>query len=371
LRLSLSVDFWLENGRLNKMENSRTDNKIKVVVGMSGGVDSAVAAGLLQSGGFEVEGFFARLLAGKTEDEKRAAAVCEKLKIPFRVFDLRKEFKKIIIDKFVSDTKKGLTPNPCVACNKEIKFGLLFAKAMEMGADYVATGHYCNIKKTKDGIYHLFKGKDKEKDQSYFLWRLKQKQLKKIIFPLGVFEKSEVKNLAKAWDLPIKENSESQDVCFAGGDMVSFLQKNLGKNPGDVVEFETKEKIGKHDGLWFYTIGQRKGIGLSGGPFYVFAKNFAKNELIVSLNKPKFGNIKLRGVNWISGTVPDMPLKIKAKIRYRGKEAVALLDKKSGACVLEFTRAQAASAPGQSAVLYRGNELIGGGVITAISNINI
>lgn len=237
--------------------------------------------------------------------------------------------------------------------------------AKKAGANYFATGHYCQIKIDKNGIYHLLKGKDKGKDQSYFLWKLKQKRLKKIIFPLGTFKKDEIRELAKAWSLPVKKNSESQDVCFVCGDTADFLQKKLGKNPGDIVDAENEKVIGRHEGLWFYTIGQRKGIRLSGGPFYVADKNFAKNELIVSKKMPASDLIKLSNINWISGNAPVLPIKIKAKIRYRSKDAQAVLDKRSKNYFLEFSRPQFAPTPGQSAVFYRGRELLGGGIIKA------
>ena len=334
-----------------------------VAVAVSGGVDSAAAAGLLKNSGFEVLGIFARLSGNKTEDEGRAKAVCEKLKIPFRAVDLRAEFKKRIIDKFVADAKKGLTPNPCVFCNGEIKFGLLMTAALKSGADYFATGHYCQNKIDKNGICHLSKGMDKEKDQSYFLWRLKQKQLQKIIFPLGTFQKDEIKELAKIWQLPIKNNSESQDVCFISGQPADFFKKHLGGNPGDIVDTDAKKIIGRHRGLWFYTVGQRKGIGLSGGPFYVIGKNLAKNRLLVSKKTPPAVLVKLSNINWVAGAAPDLPVKFKAKIRYRAKEAAAVLDKTGRDCVLRFAKPQFAATPGQSAGFYVRGELIGGGII--------
>ncbi len=341
----------------------KANGKIRVAVAVSGGVDSAAVAGLLKNSGFEVLGIFARLSGNKTEDEGRAKAVCEKLKIPFRAVDLRAEFKKRIIDKFVADAKKGLTPNPCVFCNGEIKFGLLMTAALKSGADYFATGHYCQNKIDKNGICHLSKGADKEKDQSYFLWRIKQNQLQKIIFPLGAFRKDEIKELAKIWQLPVKNNSESQDVCFISGQPADFFKKHLGGNPGDIVDADVKKIIGRHRGLWFYTVGQRKGIGLSGGPFCVIGKNLAKNRLLVSKKTPAAGLVKLSNVGWVAGAAPDLPVKFKAKIRYRAKEAAAVLDKIGRDYVLRFAKPQFAPAPGQSAVFYVRGELIGGGII--------
>lgn len=344
---------------------------------MSGGVDSAVAAALLKRAGFEVIGVFMKFWVDDTgivsgaclpenrcccdESEQRARKTAMQLGMPFYVIDARREFKKLVVDRFIADAKRGLTPNPCVICNQEIKFGLLVEKALQMGADYVATGHYAQIKKTKDGIYHLFKGRDKNKDQSYFLWRLGQEQLSRIIFPVGCFEKKEVRNLAKKWRLPSAAAPESQEVCFAGGNMEGFLEKYCGKNPGKIINGEGKT-IGQHQGLWFYTIGQRKGIKLSGGPFYVAGKNFLKNELVVANNIEVLGKdkAKLSDLKWIAGFAPELSLKIKARIRYRAREVAAILDDTGG---LEFKKPQFAVTCGQSAVLYKGQEVLGGGII--------
>ena len=358
---------------------------------MSGGVDSAVSAALLVRAGFEVIGVFMKFWVGEArkdlvlpsaeglspsaevclpenrccslESEQRARKTALQLEIPFYVLDVRSEFKKLVVDRFIVDSKNGLTPNPCVVCNREIKFGLLVGKALAMGADYVVTGHYCQIKKTKDGIYHLLKGKDKNKDQSYFLWRLEQKQLAKIIFPVGCFEKSEVRNLAKKWKLPSATTPESQEVCFAGGDMDEFLEQYCGINPGDILDKNGKI-LGRHKGLWFHTIGQRKGIGLSGGPYFAAKKDRAKNELSVVKNiaEAAADKINLKEVRWIGGAAPILPLSVKVKIRYRAKEIPAVLRKIAAGHILEFSKPQIA-APGQSAVFYRGREVIGGDAI--------
>jgi len=337
--------------------------KIRVACAMSGGVDSATAAGLLKSAGFEAAGIFARLAADKSGDEKRAKAVCDKLGISFCVVDLRAEFEKRIVDEFAAGTKRGTTPNPCVFCNEKIKFGRLMAAALRSGADYFATGHYCQIKIDKNGIYRLFKGADEEKDQSYFLWRLSQKQLGKIIFPLGSFKKGDVKELAKFWSLPVARAVESQDVCFVSGRAADFFKKRLGENPGNIFDADAKKIVGRHRGLWFYTIGQRKGIGLSGGPFYVVGKNSTKNRLLVSKEILAADLVKLSNINWIAGMPPELPLKISAKIRYRAKAAAAVLDKIGKDYALRFAKPQFAPTPGQSAVFYVRGELIGGGII--------
>lgn len=350
-------------------------NKTVVVCAMSGGVDSAVAAALLKRAGFEVVGVFMKFWVEapqtgaclpenrccSTESEQRARKTSLRLGIPFYVLDLRLQFKAVVAERFVAEIKAGLTPNPCVICNSEIKFGLLIDKAREMGADYVATGHYAQIKKSRDGIYHLLKGKDKGKDQSYFLWRLTQDQLARVIFPVGCFEKTEVRALAKKWRLPSAATPESQEICFTGGDTNKYLETHCGKKPGNIIDAEGRI-IGQHEGLWFYTIGQRKGIKLSGGPFYVKARNIEKNELIVARSAKDLGcgQAMLSNMNWISGSMPDLPLNARVRIRYRAKDVYSVLDKGG---LLKFCKPQFAVTPGQSAVFYKGSEVIGGGFI--------
>lgn len=347
---------------------------------MSGGVDSAVSAALLKKAGFEVIGVFMKFWVDdpgvadgvclpqnrccSDESEQLARKTAFQLNIPFYVLDMRNEFKKAVVDRFIVDTKKGLTPNPCAACNHEIKFGLLIQMALKMGADYVATGHYCQIKKDRNGVYHLFKGKDKDKDQSYFLWRLGQKQLSRMIFPVGSFLKKEVRSLAKKWKLPSAKTPESQEVCFAGGNMTAFLEKYCGRKLGNIVN-EDGKVLGKHNGLWFYTIGQRKGINLSGGPFYVLSKKRMGNKLIVTKFAKEIGasKIGLTGVHWINQNAPKLPIEIKSKIRYRGKEIAAVLDKISGEYELKSKKPQIAAASGQPAVFCKGDEVVGGGSI--------
>jgi len=360
------------------MLKAEGDNKIRVVCAMSGGVDSAVSAALLVKSGFDVIGVFMKFWVEKPstgacltqnrccsdESEQRARATAIKLGIPFYVLDVKREFKKMIVDGFISDTKTGLTPNPCVVCNQTIKFGLLIRKARLMGAKFVATGHYAQIKKTKAGVFKLLKGKDKNKDQSYFLWRLSQDQLSRIIFPVGLFEKIDVRHLAKSWKLPSAATAESQEVCFVGKDMDKFLARHCGADPGDIID-ASGAVIGRHEGLWFYTIGQRKGIRLSGGPYYVAKKDFKNNRLVVvpSLADLRSNVVSLGDVYWSSGNAPSFPLKAKARIRYRAKENTVILRSSFDCYELEFIKPVIAATPGQSAVFYKGQELLGGGII--------
>ena len=265
-------------------------NKIKVVIAMSGGIDSSVAAALLKEAGFEVIGVFMKFWSERDKDglicvhnrcctpesEKRARQVADKLKIPFYVFNFEKEFKKRVVDYFLKNYKLGLTPNPCVVCNKEIKIRLLWKKALSLDRTHIATGHYARLRtqnnNSKAKIFKLLKGKDEEKDQSYFLWQLNQKMLKRILFPLGEYTKNEVRKLAKKFKLPVLNIPESQEICFIQTTMNDFLRKHLKPKPGEIVDTKGKV-IGRHQGLYLYTIGQRKGIELAGGPFYVLDKD--------------------------------------------------------------------------------------------------
>jgi len=354
----------------------------KVVVAMSGGLDSSVAAALLKRAGFNVIGVFMKFWSEPEKDgligasnrccspeaEVRARKVAKILKIPFYVFNFEKEFKKRIVDYFLKEHKAGKTPNPCVICNKEIKFGLLLEKALKLDADYIATGHYARIRKfvnSKQIRYSLMTAKDKNKDQSYFLWMLNQKQLKRILFPIGDYTRKEVENLARKFKLPVLKARKSVEICFIQTTINDFLKRYLKPNPGKIVD--TKGKIiGEHEGLWFYTIGQRKGIGLPGGPFWVLNKNLKKNLLIITKNEKDLLKKELicRNINWILGKKPKLPLKIKAKIRYRHQPSLATIyNLKSNIYHLKFEKPQRAITPGQSVVFYKGQELLGGGII--------
>ncbi len=321
--------------------------KKKVTIAMSGGVDSAVAAVLLKEKGYQVSAVYLRLI-NDSKSLQAARRIAAFLKIPFSTIDLRSEFKKKVIDSFVAELKKGNTPNPCVVCNKEIKFDII-------KKGYLATGHYAVI---KNGC-RLFQAKDKEKDQSYFLWTLKQNQLKRIIFPLQNYTKAEVKELAKKYGLLKLTRSESQEVCFIPDSISNFLKKHLRQKPGDIVD-SNSNTIGRHQGLASYTIGQRKMIGLSGGPYYVLAKNLAKNQLIITKQEKDLlqKELTIKNVNWISQAV-KMPLKCRARIRYRSKLFSCTVNQKK----VIFGRPQKAITKGQSIVFYSGNEVLGGGII--------
>ncbi len=325
------------------------------MIAMSGGVDSSVAAVLLKEQGLEVEGVFLKLFDSKhfKDSEKKARKIAGILGIPFFVFDLRKEFRKEIINYFIEELKRGRTPNSCVLCNREIKIGFLLQKIKERHFHFLATGHYARIEREK-----LFQARDKEKDQSYFLWTLKKKQLNNLLFPIGGYTKEEVKNLAQKFNLPTF-SSESQEICFIGKDLEIFLRKNLKIKKGDIVN-QKKEIIGQHNGLWFYTIGQRKAIKLTGGPYYVLAKDVKKNNLIVTRNKKDLlsQELILERTNFI-GKKPRFPIKTKVKIRYGSKSFFAVLNKNR----MTFKKKQSSVTSGQSAVFYRKDQVLGGGII--------
>ncbi len=361
----------------------------KVIVGMSGGVDSSVAAALLKDQGYEVVGVFMHFwhdIANKLESidmrienrccsreaEESARKVAQKLGIRFYSVNVSKEFKKAVVDYFLNEYNSGRTPNPCIECNRNIKFGIMIERALKMGADYVATGHYVKKLKTKNlklkTNYKLLKAKDENKDQSYFLYTLNQKKLKHCLFPIGEYKKDEVRKLAKKYKLAIQDKKESQEICFIQSKHYgNFLKKYLKLNQGNIVNKEGSI-IGKHKGLPLYTIGQRRDIGIGGtGPYYVISINRRKNELVVSDNrndKNLFSKeLIAKKVNWISRSVPKFPLKIKAKIRYRMNEENIVIDKINNKYKVKFLKAQRAIMPGQSIVFYKNNEVLGGGII--------
>jgi tRNA-specific 2-thiouridylase len=366
----------------------------KVLVGMSGGVDSSVSSALLKMQGFDVRGVFLKLW--KTDGEKGdskalldAKKIAKILKIPLEIVDIEKKFKKEVVGYFLKEYNAGRTPNPCIFCNENLKFKILFDLADELKIDYVATGHYAQIKnqelriknqeKNKKKYCRLLEAKDKSKDQSYFLYRLKQEQLSRLVFPLGKYEKTEVKKLAEKLKLPIFKKTESQDVCFLGGVSVeAFLRKNIKLKKGKIVDIKGKF-IGEHAGLPLYTLGQRKGINIGGtGPHYVVKKDKKKNQLVVTNEKldlflfSKFAN--LEDVNWAL-SVPKFPAKVLARVRYQSplisavivtKHEVGIMKQETQEAKYEiqFNTPQRAVTPGQSIVFYgKKSEVLGGGII--------
>jgi len=333
--------------------------KKRGIIAMSGGVDSSVAATLLKKNGYDVVGVF--LLMHNHSDPSDAKKVAKILNIPFYVLDAQKEFKKRVVDYLINEYKKGNTPNPCVECNKWIKFRFLLEKALQLKADYIATGHYVRLRRISRRLTRLLTAQDMSKDQSYFLWTLKQNQLKKILFPIGDYTKEQVRAMAKKFGLPVFEKKDSQEICFIpDADIRGFLKSRIHAERGPIVTIDGK-KVGEHDGLVFYTIGQRKGIKIGGtGPYYVIKKDFKRNVLIVSKSQKDLlqKEMIVKNISWINKP-PRIPCKCKVKIRSTAPMVSATIKKNK----VIFDKLQRAITSGQSAVFYNQNEVLGGGII--------
>ncbi|MFC1700782.1 tRNA 2-thiouridine(34) synthase MnmA [Patescibacteria group bacterium] len=337
----------------------------KIVVGLSGGVDSSIALLLLKQQGFVPFGVFLKF-AYWERGIKNSKKVCEKLDIPFYIVDCQKEFRNRVIKYFLETLKNKQTPNPCVFCNKNFKFKKLFEFAKRKGIKLIATGHYARIREDKTGKYELLKAKDKTKDQSYFLCLLNQDYLKNIIFPLGDYTKKQVYQIAKKNKLNfLSEQKQSQDLCF---DSQKIIKQEIKEKPGKIVDTQGNI-LGEHKGLHFYTIGQRKGINLSSGPWRVV--NFDKNRncLIITNNDkdPALYNktIFIKNYNFISGKIIKKKIKIKIKLRYRNFSVSAVLyPPKNNNLKLVFNKLQKSIAPGQWAVFYDKEVCLGGGEIS-------
>jgi tRNA-specific 2-thiouridylase len=343
---------------------------MKIVVAMSGGVDSSVAAALLKQAGNEVIGI-TMMLTNTPQSRKtigNARKVAKILGIPHHVIDLQDIFKRAIIIDFCREYGSGRTPNPCIQCNRQIKFGILWEKAKELGADFLATGHYARIEKTNGDKYLLKKGKDKGKDQSYFLCRLTQEQLKRTLFPIGNLTKVKVRKIAEEIGLPITTRPESQEICFVtDDDHKRFLKDNYrGKIKTGPITDNQGNKLGEHKGIMFYTVGQRKGLGISAPkPLYVTAINAQKNTIIVGPKEQVYSReLVADNLNWIAGAVPKKSIKAKTRVRYRHPEADSIVNiiDASNAHV-KFNKPQISVTPGQAVVLYDGDTVIGGGRI--------
>lgn len=347
----------------------------QVFLGMSGGVDSSAAAVLLQAQGYAVSGLHLSLLSGLPlpadrlpDDGSDARAVASLLGLPFYDMDLSPEFRATVIDYFIREYEMGRTPNPCVFCNRWIKFGTMWDAAQKLGADYLATGHYAKIRQDPaTGRHLLCRGADRSKDQSYFLCRLTQEQLSRTLFPLGDLEKPAVRALAEAHGLINAQKRDSQDICFVpDGDYVTFLQRQgLTLTPGDFLD-EAGRVLGRHRGLPCYTIGQGKGLGVAvGRHVYVLEKDQVHNAIVLGDDAALYASSLLAShVNWISGQIPAAPVRCAAKTRYSQVEtpctAYPLPD---GGLRVVFDQPQRAITAGQAVVLYDGDEVLGGGTI--------
>lgn len=366
------------------------DKKL-VFVAMSGGVDSSVAAALLKKAGFNVAGVFMKnwsasdLTPGcsSEKDARDARMVASVLNIPFYVFDFEKDYKEKIIDPMIEGYRNARTPNPDILCNKEIKFGLFLEKARALGADFIATGHYVKKIKSKNekgkNKFKLLKAKDKDKDQSYFLYLLNQDQLKYALFPIGDYLKSEVRELARKFNLPTAAKKDSQGLCFVGKiKMRDFLKNEIPEREGAIVTTQN-QTIGRHSGVSFYTVGQKAGVGGT-GPYFVASRDIEGNRLIVAKEEEKdflfAKNIFLDKIHWISdpptGKEPKFPFECLARIRYRQSLNKAKIMKNEKGFLVEFDNPQWAPASGQHVVFYLPaealakegkEEIIGGGEI--------
>lgn len=356
-------------------------HKERVIVGMSGGVDSSVAAALLKKSGYDVVGVtiktwpkeecgesFARACCS-LESVARARAVAHSLKIPFYVADFSAEFKKAVIDYFCKEYLRGFTPNPCIVCNEKIKFAKLLDKARELGASHIATGHYARSGyDRKSGRFLLNEGKDRKKGQAYFLFSLSQEQLASAIFPLGKLRKENVRRMAKTLRLKAFDAPSSQDVCFVRDiKYAEYIRKKTGvrMKQGEIVD-KSGNVLGRHKGISYYTIGQRHGLGIAfREPLYVTAIDIENNRLVVGIREDIMKNRLLaQGVNWIAIRSFKKPIRAWAKIRYNHKKArVVIAPAANGMVKVDFDEPQSAPTPGQAVVFYDKDLVIGGGWI--------
>jgi len=427
-------NYKMVNREMTKSQFPLDVKNKKVLVAMSGGVDSSVAAAVLKRQGAQPIGIFLKFWSPNSANSKQksknnlenkccsyeaaeqARRVANKLKIPFYVLNFRQQFKKTVVDYFISEYRNGRTPNPCVKCNQMIKFGLLFKKAKELGTDFLATGHYARIapvisKEKIQNSFHsavkrcalysfpadsagsscaydplftavlasfpttnkntqlaLFEAKDKQKDQSYFLWTLKPEQLKHIIFPIGDYSKEQVRKMAKNWGLPTALRPDSQEICFVWGTVTEFLADYLKPKTGKIINQQGKI-LGKHNGAIFYTIGQRQNLNIKPAspiwkPYYVIETDTKKNLVIVGREKDLYSKeLVVKEVNWIDEKFKNQNSKCLARIRYGHPNQNAKIKMQKSKLLVEFEKSQRAITPGQSIVFYQGEEVLGGGVI--------
>lgn len=350
----------------------------RVVVGMSGGVDSAVCAYLLKKSGYDVIGVTLRTWVGNSGEESRcceindARAIADVLDIPYYVHDCQAEFKKCVTDPFIKDYVCGITPNPCIECNRKLKWSKMLEMADNLGAEYVATGHYASVEQLPNKRYSVRRADSLDKDQTYMLYKLTQEQLSRTLMPLGALTKDEVRKIARAAGIPVADKADSQEICFVSDDdYAGYIEGNYdGPLPGegDFVD-EDGNVLGRHKGVIHYTVGQRKGLGIAfGHPMYVKRIDTARNEVILSDNESLFTDtVVCRDINMMSiSCINDgEEIRCRAKVRYRHnpEEAVAFVNEQ-GNLVIKFDKPVRAAAPGQSAVMYDENDcIIGGGII--------
>lgn len=363
---------------------TKPKSSTRVVVGMSGGVDSSVAALLLKREGYDVIGIFMKNwddtdengFCSAEEDAEDVRRVCDQLGIPYYTINFEKAYYDKVFAYFLDEYKRGRTPNPDVMCNREIKFGEFLQKALELGADYLAMGHYARIERTASGEAKLLRGADSNKDQTYFLHALNQEQLAKAMFPIGHLTKPEVRRIAEEAGLATAKKKDSTGICFIGErNFKQFLSGYLPAQPGPMVDLRTGETKGRHDGLMYYTLGQRQGLGIGGSgtgePWFVADKDLERNILYVVQGDrhPRLysDGLTASGVNWISPARPDKPLTCTAKFRYRQPDQkVTVTLREDGTADVEFAEPQKAVTPGQAVVFYDGDVCLGGGTIERV-----
>jgi tRNA-uridine 2-sulfurtransferase len=353
--------------------------KQTVYMMMSGGVDSSVAAAILKEKGYDLIGVFIKCWSIDAlremgvdddlygcfweEDSTDARLVADSLGIPFYVWDFEAEYKQGVVDYMINEYKSGRTPNPDVMCNSTIKFGIFYDKAMKLGADFVATGHYA---RSKDG--KLYRGKDEKKDQSYFVWRIKQAQLARILMPIGEFEtKAEVRAIAEKYELITAGKPDSQGLCFIGETPVrQLLLQTLGERPGDIVDSHGKD-LGQHNGAFQYTIGQRHQLGLPGGPWFVQSIDVEANIVVVAHDTDQKGlyssSLVAKDINYFQNFIEGESYKMQAQIRYRQSAQNCTIVTRNGDLNITFEEPIRAVSKGQSVVIYDGDEIVAGGVI--------
>lgn len=353
---------------------------MKALIGMSGGVDSSVAAYLMQQAGFDCIGATMRLYANQAEepessccsleDVEDARSVAYRLGMPFYVFNFSDDFRVKVMDAFVEAYEHGLTPNPCIECNRHLKFDRFLRRAQELGCAYIVTGHYAQIAEKK-GRYLLKKAADAAKDQTYFLYTLTQEQLAHTRFPLGRLTKAEVRAIAEEKGFINAKKHDSQDICFVpDGDYMAFMERYTGRRytPGDYLDRDGKV-VGQHKGAVGYTLGQRKGLGIAlGAPVYVCGKDMEKNTVTVGPNEALFHRtLRASAMNWFPFDSLTEPMRVKAKTRSRmAEQPAAVYPEENGAARVEFDEPQRAITPGQAVVLYDGDTVVGGGTITEV-----
>ncbi|MEW6547349.1 MAG: tRNA 2-thiouridine(34) synthase MnmA [Bacillota bacterium] len=357
--------------------NRRADGD-RVLVAMSGGVDSSVAAALLVEAGFSVVGITMKLPGEEAGVEKvccsleaaeGARQVAARLGIPYYVLDMREEFERLVVQHFIQEYLAGRTPNPCVVCNRVIKLGVLWDRARALECEFLATGHYARVLASPAGRYLLWRGRDRRKDQSYVLYNLDQEQLAHLLLPLGNLAKAEVREMARKRGFPTAGRPESQEVCFIpGGDYREFLRSRLGERvfaPGPIVSTDG-EVLGEHPGVAFFTVGQRRGLGVRRpGPWYVVEIRPRENALVVGRQAELLGrSLEGEDARFIPFDWPDGPLEVEAQVRYRGPALPALVTPLPERRVrVDFREPQRAIAPGQAVVFYQGDAVVGGATI--------